>query len=44
MYATPKGQAAGIERGPRMSASELDFWLHHSAAELAIVTDRLTDE
>lgn len=44
MYAGPQERAAGIERGPRLSAAELDSWLRGSAAELAAAMDRLTEE
>ncbi|MBB3042441.1 maleylpyruvate isomerase family mycothiol-dependent enzyme [Nocardioides soli] len=44
MYAGPEERAAGIERGPRLSAAELDRWLHGSTAELAAAMGRLTPE
>ena len=44
MYASPEERAAGIERGPRMSAAELDAWLRRSAADLAGAMDGLTED
>lgn len=44
MYASPEERAAGIERGPALSAPELDAWLRSSAADLGAAMDRLTDE
>jgi maleylpyruvate isomerase len=44
MYASAEERAAGIARGPRLSAAELDRWLRRSAAELSESTGRLTDE
>jgi maleylpyruvate isomerase len=43
MYRTPEERAAGIAKGPTMSACALDSWLHTSAEQLAEAMDRLTD-
>jgi maleylpyruvate isomerase len=43
MYASPEERAAGIERGPRMSAAELTAWTNRSAAALRTAMDELTD-
>ncbi|MCF6467772.1 maleylpyruvate isomerase family mycothiol-dependent enzyme [Nonomuraea sp. MG754425] len=44
MYATPEERAAGIERGLRMPAGELDAWLRRSATALAGASAALTGE
>ncbi len=44
MYATREERAAGIERGSRMTGSELSRLLRRSAAELAASMDRLTEQ
>jgi maleylpyruvate isomerase len=44
MYASPEERAAGIARGPSMSADELVAWLSTSARLLDEGMDRLTDE
>ncbi|MBO2463235.1 maleylpyruvate isomerase family mycothiol-dependent enzyme [Actinomadura violacea] len=43
MYASPEERAAGIERGPQMSAAELAGWLARSCAELRTAMDALTE-
>ncbi|NKZ02307.1 maleylpyruvate isomerase family mycothiol-dependent enzyme [Actinomadura latina] len=43
MYASPGERAAGIERGPRMSAAELTDWVNRSAATLRTSMDELTE-
>ncbi|MGW2823632.1 maleylpyruvate isomerase N-terminal domain-containing protein [Streptomyces sp. NPDC001443] len=44
MYASAEERAAGIARGPALSAGELRSWLTGSAQRLAEALDRLTDE
>ncbi|MGX1541243.1 maleylpyruvate isomerase N-terminal domain-containing protein [Streptomyces adustus] len=44
MYASAEERAAGIARGPALSADELRSWLTESARRLAGGLDRLTDE
>ena len=44
MYASAEERAAGIDRGPTLSADELRSWLTASAHRLAAGLDRLTDE
>ncbi|MFG2949653.1 maleylpyruvate isomerase N-terminal domain-containing protein [Streptomyces adustus] len=44
MYASAEERAAGIARGPALSAGELRSWLTGSARRLAEALDRLTDE
>ncbi|WP_306316949.1 MULTISPECIES: maleylpyruvate isomerase family mycothiol-dependent enzyme [unclassified Streptomyces] len=44
MYASPEERAAGIAKGPTLSADELRTWLTASAERLAEGLDRLTDE
>lgn len=44
MYKTPQERAAGINRGPRMSAVELDGWIRDSAGRLDAGLDHLDDE
>ncbi|NED31744.1 maleylpyruvate isomerase N-terminal domain-containing protein [Streptomyces sp. SID8499] len=44
MYASAEERAAGIARGPALSADELRSWLTDSAHRLAAGLDRLTDE
>ncbi|WP_399890267.1 maleylpyruvate isomerase N-terminal domain-containing protein [Streptomyces sp. BBFR51] len=44
MYASAGERAAGIAKGPALSADELRSWLTDSAHELAAGLDRLTDE
>ncbi|MER6404012.1 maleylpyruvate isomerase N-terminal domain-containing protein [Streptomyces viridosporus] len=44
MYASAEERAAGIAKGPTLSADELRSWLTTSAHELAEGLDRLTDE
>ncbi|WP_129842884.1 maleylpyruvate isomerase family mycothiol-dependent enzyme [Streptomyces sp. RFCAC02] len=44
MYASPGERAAGIDRGPALSAAELRAWLTDSAHRLAAGLDGLTDE
>lgn len=44
MYASAEERAAGIAKGPTLSADELRSWLRTSAHELAEGLDRLTDE
>jgi maleylpyruvate isomerase len=44
MYATSEERAAGIERGPRMSAAGLGSWLRGSTAELTEAMHRLREE
>ncbi|MER5597001.1 maleylpyruvate isomerase N-terminal domain-containing protein [Streptomyces sp. NPDC002265] len=43
MYASAEERAAGIARGPALSAGELRAWLTGSAERLAQGLDRLTD-
>ncbi|NVI88102.1 maleylpyruvate isomerase family mycothiol-dependent enzyme [Actinomadura sp. BRA 177] len=43
MYASPEERAAGIERGPQMSAAELTAWVNRSATALRTAMDELTD-
>lgn len=43
MYASPEERAAGIERGPEMSAAELTEWANRSAAALRASMDELTE-
>jgi maleylpyruvate isomerase len=42
MYASPEERAAGIERGLRMPAADLETWLRRSAAALAEASAALT--
>jgi maleylpyruvate isomerase len=42
MYASPDERAAGIERGARLSAAELDAWLCRSARDLDVAMTALT--
>ncbi|MGF1240337.1 maleylpyruvate isomerase N-terminal domain-containing protein [Streptomyces sp. 2-6] len=44
MYASAEERAAGIAKGPALSADELRSWLTDSAHRLAAGLDRLTDE
>jgi len=44
MYASAEERAAGIAKGPTLSADELRSWLAGSAQRLAEGLDRLTDE
>ncbi|MET8575258.1 maleylpyruvate isomerase family mycothiol-dependent enzyme [Streptomyces sp. NPDC005012] len=44
MYASAEERAAGIARGPAMSAEELRAWLRASAVRLAQRLDGLTEE
>ncbi|MEU6320707.1 maleylpyruvate isomerase family mycothiol-dependent enzyme [Streptomyces sp. NPDC047009] len=44
MYASAEERAAGIAKGPTLSAEELRSWLTASAQKLAEGLDRLTDE
>ncbi|MFE9169698.1 maleylpyruvate isomerase N-terminal domain-containing protein [Streptomyces kebangsaanensis] len=44
MYASAEERAAGIAKGPALSADELRSWLAASAHRLAGGLDRLTDE
>lgn len=44
MYASGEERAAGIAKGPDLSADELRSWLTSSAHRLAEGLDRLTDE
>lgn len=44
MYASPEERAAGIAKGPTLSAAELRSWLTASARKLAEGLDPLTDE
>ncbi|MFF7335601.1 maleylpyruvate isomerase N-terminal domain-containing protein [Streptomyces sp. NPDC008150] len=44
MYASAEERAAGIARGPALSADELRSWLTASAHKLAAGLDGLTDE
>ncbi|MFA3872567.1 maleylpyruvate isomerase family mycothiol-dependent enzyme [Streptomyces sp. MMCC 100] len=44
MYASPGERAAGIARGPSLSAGELRSWLTGSAEQLAAALGRLTGE
>ena len=44
MYASPEERAAGIDRGPTMSAAALDSWLSTSAEALDEAMGRLTAE
>jgi maleylpyruvate isomerase len=44
MYASPEERAAGIARGPALTAGELRTWLETSALRLAEGLDRLTEE
>ncbi|MFE5212184.1 maleylpyruvate isomerase family mycothiol-dependent enzyme [Streptomyces sp. NPDC056600] len=44
MYASPEERAAGIERGPALSAGELTVWLRESAQVLEAGTAALTEE
>ncbi|MFJ4336251.1 MULTISPECIES: maleylpyruvate isomerase N-terminal domain-containing protein [unclassified Streptomyces] len=44
MYASPEERAAGIAKGPALSAGELRSWLTGSAERLDAALDRLTDE
>ncbi|MGW0606114.1 maleylpyruvate isomerase family mycothiol-dependent enzyme [Streptomyces sp. NPDC002644] len=44
MYASPEERAAGIAKGPVMSAEELRAWLRASAVKLAQGLDALTEE
>ena len=44
MYASPQERAAGIERGPGLSAAELGSWLQGTATDLAAAMDRLSEE
>lgn len=44
MYASAEDRAAGIAKGPALSADELRSWLARSAQRLAGQLDRLTDE
>ncbi len=44
MYASAQERAAGIAKGPLLSAGELRTWLTDSAHKLAAGLDRLTDE
>ncbi|MFF9127710.1 maleylpyruvate isomerase N-terminal domain-containing protein [Streptomyces sp. NPDC014889] len=44
MYASPEERAAGIARGPSLSAGELRSWLTGSSEKLAVALDRLTGE
>jgi maleylpyruvate isomerase len=43
MYASPEERAAGIERGPRMSGTELAAWVTSSAVTLRAAMDDLTE-
>ena len=43
MYASPDERAAGIDRGPTMSAAALTTWLRTSAEQLATAMDGLTE-
>ncbi|MEV0495251.1 maleylpyruvate isomerase family mycothiol-dependent enzyme [Streptomyces atratus] len=44
MYASPEERAAGIGKGPALSAGELRAWLADSARRLGTDLDELTDE
>ncbi|WP_435606808.1 maleylpyruvate isomerase family mycothiol-dependent enzyme [Streptomyces ardesiacus] len=44
MYASAEERAAGIAKGPTLSADELRSWLTDSAQQLAAGLDGLTDE
>ncbi|MFD6421001.1 maleylpyruvate isomerase family mycothiol-dependent enzyme [Streptomyces sp. NPDC060198] len=44
MYATPEERAAGIAKGPALSAGELRSWLADSAHKLGESLDALTEE
>lgn len=44
MYRSADDRAAGIAKGPGMSAAALDSWLHTSAERLAEAMDRLSGE
>ncbi|MGW4022387.1 maleylpyruvate isomerase N-terminal domain-containing protein [Streptomyces sp. NPDC005009] len=44
MYASAEERAAGIAKGPTLSADELRSWLTNSAQKLAAGLDRLTEE
>ncbi|WP_439941766.1 maleylpyruvate isomerase N-terminal domain-containing protein [Streptomyces sp. BBFR115] len=44
MYVSAEERAAGIAKGPALSADELRSWLTDSAHRLAAGLDRLTDE
>ncbi|MFF9494413.1 maleylpyruvate isomerase N-terminal domain-containing protein [Streptomyces flaveolus] len=44
MYASAEERAAGIAKGPALSADELRSWLTDSAHKLTAGLDRLTDE
>jgi maleylpyruvate isomerase len=43
MYASPQERAAGIAKGPTLSAKELDAWLRASAERLAASMDDLAE-
>jgi maleylpyruvate isomerase len=43
MYASPEERSAGIERGARLPAAELDAWLRRSSGELEDAMGQLTE-
>lgn len=44
MYKSPQERAAGIARGPRMSANDLNVWLRRSAGRLDEGLSQLNDD